>query len=315
MPTFTETFGLSPLSERWRDFVRAFLGDPNTPRSIFGLSSLKILKPRISIPIWLQQTRWDKRTQIYNFFNRVPGDLNEGYSVKVTYCRDFRGGRLTYDSHRGTDFAVPVGTPIVTCAPGKVLHISNEFDRGGLKVFVDHGRGLFTGYSHLSRTLVDVGDEVGRGDTLALSGASGVELFLLFPWVAPHLHLNVFLNGDLVDPFAKPGTDEVSLWRGGGHPVPHRDDGDEGYEPTEWDEEGVEETIEFIVDEELRDRLKANRNRAQVAAEILFQYNFYPTRFSRPPQVYRQEYPRESRLDLPFRSHDYVGVAYPGYPR
>jgi hypothetical protein len=51
--------------------------------------------------------------------------------------RDFRGGTLTYDSHNGTDFAVPPGTIVVAAAPGRVLRASSEFNRGGLKVFVD----------------------------------------------------------------------------------------------------------------------------------------------------------------------------------
>ncbi len=78
---------------------------------------------------------------MYNLFNRTPTPLEDGWSVRKTQVTDFRGGTLTYDSHNGTDFAVPVGTVVVAPAPGKVLRISSEFNRGGLKVFLDHGRG------------------------------------------------------------------------------------------------------------------------------------------------------------------------------
>ena len=83
--------------------------------------------------------------------------------MRVTQVRDFRGGTLTYDSHNGTDFAVPVGTEVLAAAPGRVFRVSNEFHRGGLKVFIDHGAGLITTSNHLARSLVRPGDVVRVG--------------------------------------------------------------------------------------------------------------------------------------------------------
>jgi murein DD-endopeptidase len=162
---------------------------------------------------WLGRRRADRRVPIYNLFNRTPTPIADGWSVRKTQVRDFRGGTLTYDSHNGTDFAVPPGTIVVAAAPGRVLRVSSEFNRGGLKVFVDHGRGLVTTSNHLGRALVRDGDLVRRGQPIALSGASGIDMFLMFPWNVPHVHFNVWLNGEPVDPFAgwavSPGGDRT----------------------------------------------------------------------------------------------------------
>ena len=73
--------------------------------------------------------------------------------MKKTQVADFRGRDLTYDSHNGTDFAIPVGTRVLTAAAGRVVRQVSEFNRGGLKLFVDHGQGLMTCYAHLARPL------------------------------------------------------------------------------------------------------------------------------------------------------------------
>src|SRR6185369_4667667 len=139
------------------------------------------------------------------------------------------GGTLTYDSHNGTDFVLPVGTVIVAPAPGKVLRVSSEFNRGGLKVFIDHGRGLATTSNHLARALVREGQTVRRGEPIALSGYSGIDSLIAFPFSAPHLHFNVWLDGAYVDPFAVEETPtpppqapalpgETPLWKDGNDP-------------------------------------------------------------------------------------------------
>ena len=73
---------------------------------------------------------------------------------------DFRGHELTYDSHNGTDFAVPVGTRVTAAADGEVIRVSNEFHRGGLKLFIDHGCGVVTSYNHLATVEVAAGDSI-----------------------------------------------------------------------------------------------------------------------------------------------------------
>lgn len=304
-----ERFGLVPVAKAVREARLAVRGDPLTPKTRFDASSLRMLDPRLSLPIWLGRTRADRRVAILNLFNRTPTPADEGWSVRITQVRDFRGGRLTYDSHNGTDFCVPVGTIVVAAAPGRVLRVSSEFHRGGLKVFVDHGRGLVTSSNHLARALVREGAVVRRGQPIALAGASGLDLVTFFPWLCPHVHWNVFLDGVHVDPFAAPG--EVSLFRGG---EPRPDDGrgrDAELEEAGWDPSGVERAIEACLDAPTRAEIAAIADPDRRAMAALFHTAYFPTRFRERPRLYREAHARRPWLDLPFRAEDFVGIALP----
>jgi murein DD-endopeptidase MepM/ murein hydrolase activator NlpD len=313
-----EAFGLLPLRERLREVVLTFQGDAHTPPSRFDVTSLKIIKPVMSLKAWFGVRPKDKRVEIYNFFNRDLTPAQEGHSVRVTRVRDWRGGALTYDSHNGTDFAVPVGTPVVAAAAGRVLRVSSEFNRGGLKVFIDHGRGLITTSNHLGRALVREGQAVRRGEVVALSGASGVDMVLAFPWNAPHVHFNVWLNGVPVDPFAAAGSQEASLWRSGGDPVPNgvaQVEGAEGADPAEptetaWEEALIEAALAACKAPEVVKAVEGIPNLARRAMATLFYQNYYPTRFSERVSVYPKARARAPWLDLPFLAADYVGIRY-----
>lgn len=306
-----ETFGLRPARDAVAGVRRVLRGSPHVPPTQWDATSTRIFKPSISIPTWLRRTRPDRLVPIYNFFNRVPQPKDEGYSVRVTYCRDFRGGTWTYDGHLGTDFACPVGTPIVSAAPGLVLRVASELDRGGLKVCVDHGEGLFTTHNHLSRALVRPGDRVARGEVVGLSGASGVEFVFFFPWVAPHLHYNVWLNGEAVDPFAT--ESEASLWRHRNDPAPPRGEtsGDASFMPTAWDASGVDAAVDACRDAVVRDAMRALPTVERRAAEVLVLRNYKPTLFAAFPAIYRERFERTPRLDLPFRAADFRGAWLP----
>ncbi len=309
-----DRFGLTPLGPAARQARKAVLGSEGTPATETGLSSLRIFKPAIALPTWLGRTRGDGLVPVYNFMNRNLPGKDAPYSVKVSFCRDFQGGQWTYDSHVGTDFAIPVGTPIVTPAPGRVLRVASELDHGGLKVCIDHGGNLFTTSSHLSRALVAEGDFVPRGRVLGLSGASGIEFLLFFPWVAPHLHLNVWLDGEPADPFAQPG--ETPLWRSGDNdPRPFEGPADPaeeaGFLESRWSEAGVDAAIAACRDPEVRERARAFDRLERRAAEILFHRVLTPAAFDAFPPLYEGRGKRRPCLDLPFRAADFRGAWLP----
>ncbi|MFP4596821.1 MAG: M23 family metallopeptidase [Persicimonas sp.] len=310
--SLSEVFGLSPLPKRLAEAAMMLKGDEHTPPSRFGLSSLKILRPRLSLLTWLGWTPSDGRAPLYNLFNHTQTPPEEGWSVRKTQVRDYRGGQCTYDSHNGTDFAVPVGTVVVSAAPGIVVRVCNEFHRGGLKVIIDHGSGVMTTSNHLSRALVEVGERVDRGEPVALSGASGVDMVAVFPWSAPHIHYNVWLDGRAVDPFGCDG--ETPLWRDGNEPRPAAQDKaareDEAFEPTAWDEAAVDEAIAGCRDAALRRRLEQTEPLMRRAADTLFHLNYFPTRFESRPFIFARRHERRPLLDLPLRPEDYVGVRY-----
>jgi murein DD-endopeptidase MepM/ murein hydrolase activator NlpD len=101
----------------------------------------------------------------------------------------------------GVDYAVPVGTPVVSPAAGVVTFAGVQSGFGNT-VQIDYGGGFQATYGHLSQILVGVGQSVGPGDTLALSGNTGLT-------TGPHLHFQVALNGAAVDP---------ASWLAGGNP-------------------------------------------------------------------------------------------------
>ena len=205
-----ETIALHPFSLRMQHAKVALLGEEDVPASRYNLSSLKQLRPYIAIPLWLGKQKVSGKVIITNCFNHLQTPIELGWSVKVTQVRDFRGKKLTYDSHNGTDFAVPIGTTLLAAAPGKIVHIQSEFNRGGLKIFVDHGQGLMTCCAHLARQLVTVGQIVERGQAIAITGYSGLDSLVTFPFGTPHVHFNTWLNGEPVDPF--PYANEPALW-------------------------------------------------------------------------------------------------------
>lgn len=308
-----EVFGVDPPRRALADARQALFGNEFSPGTEWDLSSRHIFKPQIGIPTWLGRGRPDRRLPIYNFFNRNARAPGARYSVKVRDCRDWMGGRWTYDSHHGTDFACAVGTPVVAPAPGVVLRDRTEIDYGGLKVCIDHGRGLFTTSGHLSRSFVTVGQKVSRGEVIGLSGASGLEFMLFFPWVSPHVHFNTWLNGTPMDPFAIHG--EVGLWRRRNDPVPH--DGspvaeDDSFTPSEWDPAGIAANIAAIRDPHIAARVVSLEDPALQAAEIIVMQVYRGAMFRELPTVYATPGEPRAVLDLPFRAADTPGVAFPG---
>lgn len=95
--------------------------------------------------------------------------------------------------HKGIDIAARVGEPILAPARGIVRFAGNKGNGYGNMVEIDHGYGYITRFAHASRLLVHTGQEVKRGDLIALVGATGLV-------TGPHLHYEVEIDGQQVDP-------------------------------------------------------------------------------------------------------------------
>ncbi len=148
--------------------------------------------------------------------------------------RDYACGALTYDGHKGTDFAIrdraamEDGVAVLVAAAGRVRagrdgvadasvrtagKESIQSRECGNGVVLEHGDGWETQYCHLRRGSVRVqpGEQVAAGQALGLVGMSGLTEY-------PHLHLSVRHEGKLVDPFRgeRDGADCAAgspLWR------------------------------------------------------------------------------------------------------
>lgn len=105
--------------------------------------------------------------------------------------------------HKGTDFAMPIGTPIVSPADGRVEKVGNH-PLAGRYVVIRHDNGYRTRYLHLSRQLVSRGERVGMGERIALSGNTGRS-------TGPHLHYEVLVDNQAVDAMKVPLPENKSL--------------------------------------------------------------------------------------------------------
>lgn len=94
--------------------------------------------------------------------------------------------------HNGTDFATPIGTPVLAAADGTVIRVENHPFAGRYVEIQHHGQ-YKTRYLHLDRALVRAGQRVGRGQRIALSGASGRV-------TGAHLHYELHSNNRPVNP-------------------------------------------------------------------------------------------------------------------
>ena len=75
--------------------------------------------------------------------------------------------------HFGVDYAAPVGTPVIAPAPGVVTLVHDDMFYSGGTLLVDHGYGVSSTFIHLSKILVEEGQEIKQGDIIAEVGKSG----------------------------------------------------------------------------------------------------------------------------------------------
>ena len=177
-------------------------------------------RPDLSWPAYAGLAPTDGLAPIYHFFDRTSG--GQGFSGKITRgaARDYRGGRLTYDEHDGTDFVCPAGSLVVAAAPGVLVAVRDRFLRGGLTACVDHG-GVVTQYTHLAKVTAQLGQPLTRGEPLGLSGHAGFDMILGFPWVPPHVHFMAWVLGQPVDPYLQPHEDaHAATWHARNDPLP-----------------------------------------------------------------------------------------------
>lgn len=95
--------------------------------------------------------------------------------------------------HRGVDFALPTGTPIIAPSDGEVVKVAYQANGAGRYIVLKHGRNYKTVYMHLSKALVKPGQQVKRGERIALSGNTGRS-------TGPHLHYEFHINDRPVNP-------------------------------------------------------------------------------------------------------------------
>ncbi|HEY6916635.1 MAG TPA: peptidoglycan DD-metalloendopeptidase family protein [Allosphingosinicella sp.] len=105
--------------------------------------------------------------------------------------------------HKGLDFRAGYGTPILAAADGRVNR-AGWAGGYGRQVRIDHGGGLATSYSHMSRIAAAPGAYVQKGQVIGYVGSTGLS-------TGPHLHYEMYRNGMPVNPASVKFTSRAQL--------------------------------------------------------------------------------------------------------
>ncbi len=126
----------------------------------------------------------------------VDGSLDDntiGFSSGFGNRRSYNNGQY-HGFHGGLDFLVVVMSYNAYASASGTVVYTGKMEVRGNTLFIDHGQGIYTGYAHLKEIDVKVGDHVDAGQLVGLIGATGRV-------TGPHLHWDIWANGNAVDPF------------------------------------------------------------------------------------------------------------------
>lgn len=126
-----------------------------------------------------------------SFASPVPAALSGAYASYFGGRRSYNGSGYFY-FHTGLDYYSQNGGDIYAVAPGEVVYLDSLLLHGNT-VLVDHGWGVYTLYAHLSEFLVQEGQQVSTGQLIGRVGNTGRS-------TGPHLHIEVWVGGQQVDP-------------------------------------------------------------------------------------------------------------------
>ena len=116
----------------------------------------------------------------------VEGRLTSGYGVRFHPILGFA------KMHKGIDIGAPYGAPIRAASDGIVAFAGRNGGYGNF-VKLNHGGGLASGYGHMSRIAVSPGARVSQGQVIGYVGSTGLS-------TGPHLHYELWRNGDAINP-------------------------------------------------------------------------------------------------------------------
>lgn len=104
----------------------------------------------------------------------------------------YKGEKVDEKSHLGVDLASIANSPVEASNHGRVI-FADRLGIYGFTVVLDHGQGIASLYGHLSQIGVTLGQEVKKGESLGLTGQTGLA-------GGDHLHFSIMVNGIYVNP-------------------------------------------------------------------------------------------------------------------
>ena len=173
-PWLPPRFQHSPTRDLGQDFAAAMDEFSQTEAAVKNLTQN-----------WSNQLSW---------LHALPTGIPMGKDFRVTSGFGIRNDPFTGQlaMHEGLDFVAEVGSPILVTAAGTVTRSGWDASYGNV-VEVSHVEGFTTRYAHLSKRMVEVGQKVQRGETIAQLGSTGRS-------TGPHLHYEVIRNDRVLNP-------------------------------------------------------------------------------------------------------------------
>ncbi|MEO5928156.1 MAG: M23 family metallopeptidase [Patescibacteria group bacterium] len=133
-----------------------------------------------------------------NVNTQKPGDENTAAVPSTKLAWPTSGHSITQYygwNHTGVDIDGDFTSPLYAAADGVVTTAGWNTGGYGLQVMVKHSNGVITRYAHSSKLFVKVGDEVKKGQVVAMMGSTGHS-------TGSHLHFEVYVNGKRANPLA-----------------------------------------------------------------------------------------------------------------
>ena len=149
------------------DTLEGYLFDPDGNEQLFNPKGQSLKKAFLKAPL--------KYSRITSGFKR----------------RRFHPVQKRWKSHKGTDYAAPRGTPIMSVGDG-VVEKASYTGGNGKYVKIRHNGTYSTQYLHMSKILVNKGQRVSQGETIGLVGSTGLA-------TGPHVCFRFWKNGEQVD--------------------------------------------------------------------------------------------------------------------
>ncbi|HEC29808.1 MAG TPA: M23 family metallopeptidase [Gammaproteobacteria bacterium] len=172
------------------------------PTQYITLKNKRMVNPGAKDMKKIGQDRKRIKRALRNWYEKQGIDLLFNKPVSGRYSSRF-GLRRFFNKqprkpHSGLDIAAGKGSLIHAPASGKIIETGRYFFNGNT-VFIDHGQGLVSMYSHLDTIKAAVGEDIRKGDVIGTVGMTGRV-------TGPHLHWSVSLNNTMIDPslFLKP---------------------------------------------------------------------------------------------------------------
>lgn len=167
-------------------------------------------------PFYAFEFETDSIKQIIDYYDENAKNLRRAFlkapvrykQVRISSRYNLRRRIKLYGNrirpHKGTDFAAPIGTPIISTANGVVVESARRGGNGNY-VKVKHNSTYTTQYLHMKKRKVKVGEFVKQGDVIGWVGMTGNTS-------GPHVCYRFWKNGRQVDPFKQklPDADPIN---------------------------------------------------------------------------------------------------------